>query len=248
MNIKIQRYKQASSSNDIARELASAPDSHGTVIVVDSQTNGRGRMGRHFISSSENGLYMSIILKPDGSCEKYNLLTPLASVAVLKAIERLADVRPRIKWVNDIYLNDKKICGILTESKISENGFEYIICGIGVNITAPSGGFDKEISSIAGAIFEGEAPNDFKMQLCKSITEQFFKYYDAIDNKEFMNIYREKSSIIGCEVDVYCGNEIVSGIATDIDQNGALCIKCKDGSARCFNSGEARVRARGVAL
>lgn len=248
MDVKILTYEQASSSNDIAKELAVKENSHGTVVVVNSQTSGRGRMGRSFISSSQNGLYMSIVLKPDKEVEKYSLLTAMSCVAVVNAIKECTGVDAQIKWVNDVYLNDKKICGILTESKLSANGYEYIICGIGVNVLTPHGGFDEEISSIAGALLDGPVDPEFKLTLCKAIVKEFFKYYDNIEAEEFMPLYREKSCIIGCDVDVYFGNDIIPATVIDIDNNAALVVKCQSGEIRRFNSGEARVRRSGQTL
>jgi BirA family biotin operon repressor/biotin-[acetyl-CoA-carboxylase] ligase len=248
MKHKILEYDIATSSNDIARELAQNGAKHGTTIVVNSQTKGRGRSGRAFISNSTNGLYMSIILRPELPPQHYNTLTALACVSVVNAIEKTTDKAPKIKWVNDIYINDRKICGILTESKISYGKFEYIICGIGINISPPQNGFDAEISKIAGAIFESVAPNDYKMTLCNAILDEFFAYFDNLEKKSYMPKYKEYSMIIGSEVDVYWGNEIISGIACDIGEDAELIIKCQNGTTRAFNSGEARVRKAGEGI
>lgn len=248
MNNKILIYEKATSSNDIARELAEKGEGHATAVVVLSQTSGRGRMGRSFISNSENGLYMSIILRPSLDMEAYKTLTAMTCVAVLRAIEKTANVFPKIKWVNDLYLNDRKICGILAESKLGAPYFEYIICGIGINITPPLEGFDPEISKIAGAVFEKEAPQGYKMELCEAILNEFFALYDSLPKKDFMKEYKLKSSIIGKTVDVYAGDSIIQGTAIDIDENAELVVKCSNGEVRSFNSGEARVRKSGESL
>ena len=248
MKHKILEYDLATSSNDIAKDLAQNGAEHGTTVIVHSQTNGRGRSGRAFISNSENGLYMSIILRPTLPPQTYNTLTALACVAVVNAIEKTTSRAPKIKWVNDIYINDRKICGILTESQISQGTFEYIICGIGVNITPPKNGFDAEISNIAGAIFEKNAPIDYKMALCNIILDELFTYYDKIEEKAHMPKYKEYSMIIGKEVDVYQGNKVINGVAYDIGDNAELIVKCNGGTIRTFSSGEARVRRAGEIL
>lgn len=248
MKHKILEYDRATSSNDIAKDLAQNGAEHGTTVVVHSQTNGRGRSGRAFISSSESGLYMSIILRPTLPPQSYNTLTALACVAVVNAIEKTTSKSPKIKWVNDIYINDRKICGILTESQISQGTFEYIICGIGINIIPPKNGFDAEISNIAGAIFEKNAPKNYKMTLCNAILDELFTHYNKIEEKSYMPKYREYSMILGEEVDVYQGNKIISGIAYDIGEDAELIIKCNDGTSKSFNSGEARVRRAGAGL
>ena len=109
MEYKILEYGEITSTNDIAIDLANRGEPHGTVVIASSQTKGRGRTGRSFISNSTNGLYMSVILRPSLPCESYNTLTPLIAVSVVNALEKTTNLLPKIKWVNDIYINDKKI-------------------------------------------------------------------------------------------------------------------------------------------
>ena len=249
-NVEIIIYDVATSSNTIAKELASKGAKEGTTVVVKSQTNGRGRLGRSFISNSENGLYMSIILRPKIPIDKCANITALASVAVLDAIESTSQCSCQIKWVNDIYINDKKVCGILTEASYNyeENLLDYVVCGIGVNISPPKNGFDNSIKDIAGAIFEKEAPSIYKSVLCASIIDTFFKYYNELEKKPYINKYKEKSSVIGKKVDVYRGDEIIRGLAIDINDNAELIVKTENGDICVFNSGEARVRKSGDKL
>jgi BirA family biotin operon repressor/biotin-[acetyl-CoA-carboxylase] ligase len=207
-------------------------------------------MGRSFLSSSENGLYMSVILRPKIPAEECVNITVLGAVAVLEAIEELTNKQAQIKWVNDIYINDKKCCGILTEASIDvkSGGLNYAIIGIGVNLCPPKGGFDKEIQDIACGVYEDTCPSDFKYKLCAQIVNKLFKYYDSIQSKSYLKQYKEKSYIIGKEVDVYVGNECFVGTAVDIDENANLIVKDKKGVLRTFNSGEARVRRAGTSI
>ena len=241
---KIHIYNKESSSNTIAKELCIKGEKEGSVVIVKSQTNGKGRMGRSFLSSSENGLYMSIILRPQINAEECVSITVAGAVAVLEAIEELTDKKAEIKWVNDIYINDKKCCGILTESAMDVNSgkLQYAIIGIGVNLCPPSGGFDKEIEDIACGVYENDCPKDFKYKLCAKIINNFFKHYEVLQEKNYLKLYRERSCIIGKMVDVYVGNEIVCGTAIDIDDNANLIVKDTFGKIHTFNSGEARVR------
>lgn len=249
-NVDIILYDVASSSNTLAKELAKNGKKEGTVVIVKSQTKGRGRLGRSFISNSENGLYMSIILRPQIPADKCIDITVLAATAVLEAIESTSNIAPQIKWVNDIYIKDKKVCGILTESSYNyeANNLDFVVCGIGVNITPPKDGFDQEIKDIAGAIFENEAPNEYKSILCAKIIDNLLKYYKELDKKAYLHTYKEKSNIIGKSVDVYNGNEIVRGVAIDINDKAELVVKKKNGDICVFNSGEARVRKAGEKL
>lgn len=242
---KIIVLDEVSSTNLVAKEMASY-EKEGTVVIAKRQLNGRGRMGRTFSSNSEGGLYMSIILKPTNVVESTNI-TVLCAVAVYEAILEACGKESSIKWVNDIFLNNKKICGILTEGAINiENSMlDYAVCGIGINLSLPKGGFSEELKNIAGSIYERDIPCGYKAKLCATIINKFFKYYNRINEKEYMKIYREKSNIIGEEVTVTFGNDIIEGKAIDIDENAKLIVKTKDGGILKFSSGEARVRKHG---
>ena len=243
-------YGVANSSNNIAKELCQGGEGEGSVVIVKSQTAGRGRLGRSFLSSSENGLYMTITLRPKmPSCDCVNI-TVAGAVAVARAIEETSGVMCGVKWVNDIYINEKKCAGILTESSIDfENGgVRYAVIGIGVNLCPPKGGFAPEIQDIACGIFEENYPNGYKARLCAHIINSFFDIYENLDKGEFLQEYRERSVIIGKEVDVYVGDRVLSGTAVDIDENANLVVKGEDGELHTFNSGDARVRQSGAKI
>ena len=242
-------YEEATSSNDIAKQLAQNGAAEGTVVVVKSQTNGKGRLGRSFISKSEGGLYFTVVLRPKIPADKALDITVLSAVATAMAINKTSGQDAKIKWVNDIYINDKKCAGILTEAQLNfEMGtLDYAVIGIGINIVPPDNGFDAEISKIATSVFENNAPRGYKSYLLAEILNNIFRLYEGIEKREYIDSYREKSCIIGKTVDVYIGNEIISGEAVDIDENARLVVKTSDG-IRSFSSGEARVREKGVSL
>ncbi len=237
-------YKKEDSSNNVAKRLCKEGAKEGTVVIVESQTAGRGRMGRSFLSDSENGLYMSVVLRPHISADKCVSITVAAAVAVAEAIEVLSQRECHIKWVNDIYIGDKKCCGILTEASVDfeSGGLQYAILGIGVNLCPPVGGFDSAITEIACGIYEREYPCGFKSRLCAEIVNRFFDYYEHLEEKKYIDAYRQKSNIIGRKVDVYVGDRIISGVAMDVDENANLIVRDEDGKSHSFNSGEARVR------
>ena len=241
---KLHIYKNEGSSNTIAKALCQKGEGEGSVVVVESQSAGRGRLGRSFLSSSENGLYMTIILRPKIPAQYCVNITVAGAVAVSKAIEETSGVMTGIKWVNDIYINDKKCAGILTEASIDfeGNGLQYAVIGIGVNLCPPVGGFDPEIKEIACGVYEKEYPKGYKSILCAEIVNKFFDIYEHLDDKSYLDEYRSKSIIIGKDVDVYVGDEILSGIAVDIDANANLVVKDENGNLYTFGSGDARVR------
>ena len=234
---------QIDSTNNLAKQLAQQGAREKTVVIAKSQTNGKGRMGRSFVSESENGLYLTIILRPRLPMEQCVNITVLGAVALNEAILEVCNKESQIKWVNDIYINEKKVSGILTEASFDfESGsMQYAVIGMGINVYEPNGGFSEEIRDIAGAIFEKPTQGEIKSKLCAKIIDRFFYHYERIEKKEYIEKYREKSFIIGKLVDVYVGEQIIKGKAIDIDENANLIVETKDG-IRKFNSGEARVR------
>ena len=241
---KIHIYKQETSSNTVAKVLCQGGEAEGSVVVVESQTQGRGRMGRSFISESENGLYMSVILRPSIPADRCVNVTVMCAVAVKEAIESLTDRRCGIKWVNDIYIGEKKCCGILTEASFDfESGsLQYVVVGIGVNLCPPKGGFDKEIEEIACGVYENECPKDFKEKLCAQIINRLFYHYERFEKGEYIKEYKNASIIIGESVEVRVGDTVTYGVAVDIDDNANLIVRDENGETHSFNSGEARVR------
>ncbi|MBO4422670.1 MAG: biotin--[acetyl-CoA-carboxylase] ligase, partial [Clostridia bacterium] len=141
-------HKTLISTNDTAKQYAREGREEGTVVIAGAQTGGRGRLGRSFFSP-EGGVYMSLILRP--AFDDYTIITPAAAAAVCRALERLG-FGCRIKWVNDIYLSDKKVCGILTEADVAAG---WAVLGIGINTVCPGDGAPE----IAGWLYDGEADN-----------------------------------------------------------------------------------------
>ena len=242
-DINVIMLDDATSTNDVAKELAIQGARESTVVIAKKQSNGRGRLGRSFISNEDNGLYMSIILRPQVSVSQSIDITLIGAVSALEAIESTSDRECSVKWVNDIYIKDKKVCGILTEASMNfESGcLDYAIVGIGINVIPPKNGFPEEISDIATSIYEKSAPKNYKSILCAQIIDRFLTHYKKITERGYLELYRERSNIIGKEVNVYRGNDVISGTAIDIDDNANLVVKTSDGIVR-FNSGEARVR------
>ncbi len=235
--------EETDSTNNVCKALATRGAEEKTVVIAKKQTQGRGRMGRSFISSSENGLYMTILLRPRVKITECIDMTVIAAVSVSEAIENITGKKCSVKWVNDVYIGDKKVSGILTEAScdFSTSLLEYAIVGIGVNITEPEGGFDASIKDIACSLYEKSAPCGVKNLLCAEIVNRFFDYYASIGDKCYMEKYRAYSNIIGKTVDVYRGNEVISGVCVDIDDSANLVVESHGKIVR-FNSGDARVR------
>lgn len=243
---KITVLDTTESTNTEAKKLANTPDSEGTLIIADTQTSGRGRMGRTFVSPPNCGIYMSLVLKPKFSAEKALLITTAAATAVSKAIEKLTNKTTEIKWVNDVYIGSKKVCGILTESVSEQNNtsLKFAVLGIGINVSEPPKGFPKELENIAGAIFKhGEAPEGFRNKLIAEALNEFMKEYILLPKENHLNYYRERSMLTGKRVNILkCGEICGEATVLGIDENCGLSVRYDDGKVETLNSGEVSVK------
>ena len=175
------------STNTFMKQRAEEGAKEGTVLIALEQTAGRGRLGRSFLSPKGSGIYMSILFKPNKSADKSLILTSAAALSVCKAIREIAGLDANIKWVNDILLDEKKVCGILAEGKIaSEAKMEYVVLGIGINIKTPEGGFTDEIKDIATSL-ENSTTKDLAVKLVAKILDNLYFYYEDMDlNEEYI--------------------------------------------------------------
>lgn len=240
--IPITVYKTINSTNTEAKLLSMKNAEHGTVILSDEQTNGRGRMGRNFYSPAESGIYMSIILKPNLNIADSVLITTAASVAVCLAIDKFTNLESKIKWVNDIYINDKKVCGILTEAvtDIESGTINNVIVGIGLNVRTEL--FPTEIKKIAGSIFNSKEDSCIRNQLSAEIINNILSMFRNLEDRTFLEIYKERSIIIGENIRYLKNNQWFEGYAQDIDEFGGLVVFHEDGHKEVLHSGEISVR------
>ncbi|MFA9380885.1 MAG: biotin--[acetyl-CoA-carboxylase] ligase [Acetanaerobacterium sp.] len=243
--LRIEVHKTVSSTNSIARELAMAGEPEGRVVVSEEQTNGRGRRGRRFFSSAGAGIYMSLLLRPTFSAVDAALLTAAAAVAVAVAIEQVSGRKTQIKWVNDIYMDGKKVCGILTEasSSLENGGLEYAILGIGINSFEPQGGYPNDIADIAAPVFNGESgTEDVRNRLAAAVLSSFMVYYGELDSKAFLQEYKKRSLVIGKNITVINGTGSIPAQALDIDDVCHLKVRYEDGREEYLSSGEISIR------
>lgn len=241
-DIPITVHKTIGSTNTEAKLLTMKNASHGTVVLSEEQTSGRGRMGRSFYSPSSSGIYMSIILKPNLEVSDSVLITTAAAVAVCLAIEKFTPSETKIKWVNDIFINDKKVCGILTEAVTDmESGtINNIIVGIGLNVKTEN--FPNELKETAGAIFTSDNGNSIRNHLTAEIINNILYVIDNLKSREFLNIYKERSMIISERIKYLKNNEWYEGYAEDIDEYGGLVVFHDDGHKETLHSGEISIR------
>lgn len=229
------------STNNDAKNLAENGAKEGTVVIARCQSGGRGRLGRSFFSEKDKGLYMSVILRDENALKSGILLTSLTAVAVSNAIEKVSGAEAKIKWVNDIYLNGKKVCGILTESKIdAQSGVpQYIVLGIGINVKKTQ--FPKDIAEIATSI-ENEAKQEIDINyLAAEVLNQFEILYQNFETGDFLKENKARSTVVGKNIKVVRGDESYNAFAKDIDDCGGLII-IRDGKEEVLSSGEVSVR------
>ncbi len=242
-NIKV--YKTISSTNTVLKEMAAQGAVEGTILIASEQTAGRGRMNRKFYSPTDTGLYMSILLRPKINAEEALFITTAAAVAVARAIEEISGRSAGIKWVNDIFVNDKKVCGILTEASfdMQSGGIEYAILGIGLNITPPKGGFPDEIKDVAMSIFDkGDAPSDAKNRIAATIIKYFMEYYQSLAQHSFFDEYVRRSVVVGRDIIVIGREKSRSAKALSIDDKCNLRVRYDDGTEDVLSSGEVSIR------
>lgn len=232
------------STNKKAKELANEGATHGTLVIANEQTAGKGRYGRNFESPKDSGIYMSIILKPSKLAYQVpTIITSYAAVVVKKVVEDLTGKQLGIKWVNDLFLENKKVCGILTEAITDfESGMmEWIVLGIGLNVSTESDVFSEEVSQKARAIFEEESVQINRNELVASIMSTFLTLHKELNEADMMQCYKENSIVIGKKVLIQQGKKEFFVTVRDIDIQGQLIIETESGEVKSFNSGEIRV-------
>lgn len=243
-NLDIRVTAEVTSTNSAVREQAEQDVPEGCVVIANSQTQGRGRLRRDFYSPADTGIYMSILLKPEGiTPEQATNITTMAAVAVCEAVEEVSGKEAWIKWVNDIYLDQKKVSGILTEASLSmESGsVQYVILGIGMNVYPPEGGFPSELRKTAGTIFE-KRQNDGKNQLAASVLNHFIRLYKKKDQTEYVEKYRTKNLVTGKKILVLTPDGEKRAIALDVSENCHLLVQYENGETETLSAGEISIR------
>lgn len=234
----------APSTNALVREKANQGCPEGCVIVACEQTAGRGRYGRQFFSPADTGVYLSLLLRPTAySPQQATCLTAAAAAAMCQAMEAVTGQQPGIKWVNDIFLHGKKVCGILTEAAVGlETGaLDYMVLGAGVNLYPPADGFPEEIQSIAGSVLERSCP-EAKNRLVGEFLNRFWYFYTHPECRAYLEDYRARSLAIGQNVAVLSAGRAVSAYAYGIDDDFRLLVRYENGDTEALSYGEIRIQ------
>ena len=235
--LTLKAYDTVESTNVLCKAAAAEGAPEGTVILADSQTGGKGTRGRSFFSPSGTGLYMSVLLRPQGTAEQALRITTAAAVAVCEAIEAVSARRPQIKWVNDIYCDEKKVCGILAEAVLDPKTArpEAVVLGIGINVLMPQEGFPAELNDTAAAVFETGGD---RAALAAAALDAFFARYAALDDPQITQEYRRRSLLDGRTVTVTTPDGDREATVRGIDEQCRLCVRYTDGEEAVLSSGD----------
>lgn len=236
-------YGEIDSTNTRLRMMAMEGAPHGTMVVADMQSAGRGRLGRKFVSPSGSGIYLSILIRPETDMSGVVPVTSAVAVAVCEAVREQTGKDAGIKWVNDIYIGSHKICGILTEAQASveTGGLDSVVIGIGVNFRANPSAFPEDLLERVGWIYEEGESGISRNALTAAIIDRTLYYAEHLQDKLFVEPYRNYSVVIGREIVCTRGSEQFEGKAVGIDDQGGLIVETAEGT-RVLSSGEISVR------
>lgn len=238
------------STNQEVKRRALEGAGEGLVVLSEEQTAGKGRKGRSFFSPVGTGIYMSVLFRPTEEQSKdVVLVTTAASVAVCRAIRKVLGEEPEIKWVNDVYLRGKKICGILTEavSDFESGRIDTVVVGIGINYRIPEGGYPEELNDIIGAVCTQDQVIP-RNTLVAAVLNELYALYEGLAQRTYMEDYRKWSNVIGKEVRYSTGvdnNDQAAweyGTALDIDKDGGLIVRLQNGEDKVLRTGEITLR------
>lgn len=238
-SLDVEVFDELDSTNSYAKRIVSRGLTNTTLVIADSQTSGRGRLGRSFYSPKGTGVYFSYVYKPKTGLASGVAVTSAAAVAVCRAIREVTGFKSGIKWVNDIYIDGKKVCGILCEAitELSSEMAQCIIVGIGINVSTVD--FPEELVSKAGSL---RVKNIDRNRLTASVVNHLETLIQGLDKRTFIDEYRRLSLVTGKTI-IYTKNGVeTKAVAVAIDDDGGLVVRHFDGTETTLNTGEISVK------
>ncbi|MBI5775283.1 MAG: biotin--[acetyl-CoA-carboxylase] ligase [Verrucomicrobia bacterium] len=240
----IRVFQETTSTNDVMEKLARDGVKEGVAVFAESQTKGRGRLGRKWLSAAGKGLWFSVLLRPKIRPQAATQLTVAAATALARAIHRQTAVQPEIKWPNDILIRGKKVVGILTELSAELDTVKYIILGIGVDVNQTAADFPPDVRRLATSLrLETGQPLD-RAELAAAILRELDQDYARICGGQFEALadeWEERCSTIGANVAIHVGSRIVQGRAESLDADGALLLRTQHGHLERIIGGDVTV-------
>ncbi|WP_300409202.1 biotin--[acetyl-CoA-carboxylase] ligase [Lagierella sp.] len=224
-NVTLEVLDETPSTNEYLKALALKGESEFYTIIAHRQSSGKGRNGKSFHSPKNTGVYLSMLLRPSFGLEKSLNITTATAVAVSKTIEKTTLKKTSIKWVNDVFIGDRKVSGILTEGAmdLETRNLSHVVLGVGVNLFKPKSNFPKDINDKAGYILE-DYDAKFKEKFIGELIDSIIYHYRHLDSKEIYEYYREKSYLKGRVVEFLYNGKLLRGRVLDIDKDFFLVI------------------------
>jgi BirA family transcriptional regulator, biotin operon repressor / biotin---[acetyl-CoA-carboxylase] ligase len=248
LNHEIFYFDTASSTNNLAMDMAERGCAEGSVFIADTQTAGKGRRGRAWISPAGRNLYMSIVVRPDMPPEDATALTLLSAVVCSSALTNHCGLPVSIKWPNDLLAQGRKIGGILSEIRSDIDRIYYAVIGIGINVNLSFDDMPDEIIKIATSVFIETGRKYSRTALAAEIITEFDKWYELLltkGKKTVMDRWSELCSTMGRQISIAVGDLIFEGTAEGIDDQGLLIVSMPDGAYRKFSAGDVTIRGAG---
>ena len=245
--LDIEIHRSLSSTNTVLKKMAEDGCPEVKVIIALEQTAGKGRMGRSFYSPIGSGLYMSLLMRPDTDVNAMLAMTAFSAVCVSQAIEDVCWISPSIKWVNDVMIGNKKICGILTEGAVESESrrLSYAVVGVGINIDIPSGGFPQDIVETAGSLYEQSPGNMLSCRLAAGILDRMMDVYQNRNRQECLGEYRKRMYLTGKRINVMQSGRIIApATVLEVADDLGLVVRYDNGRSEKLTSGEVSIRER----
>ena len=230
-------YDSIASTNDKAYELAESGAPEGTIVVAETQTRGKGRAGRQWVSPKGAGIYMSLILRPGVEMSQIQAITLITALAVIKAVKAVCDLDAMMKWPNDVFLEGRKLCGILTEMKAQPDRVDFIVLGIGINVNTPSGKLPPEGISLKMAGARAVDRSGLMKAVLEALEREYLRYKEE-GFESFREECKRVSTVLGGRVRIAEHTRSVEGTAVDIDERGALIVRDDNGFLQRVFSGD----------
>jgi len=234
---KVYYYEYLDSTMNLAMQLSLKSAPSGTVVLAESQTKGRGRLGRSWHSPKYKGIYLSLILRPAVSPSVSPLLTLLSAVSICEAVKTVSGLEAQIKWPNDVFIGNKKFTGILTEMNAELDKINFVVIGIGLNVNNDK----KSLIAQATSLKEQGGQTINRIFLLQELLRRLEHNYFLLEEKGPKAItekWRSHSLTLGKRVKVYCQSKHIEGMAFDIDNDGSLLIRKDSGLIQKVSSGD----------
>ena len=240
----IQVFEQTTSTNDIIEKLARDGVREGVVVFAESQTRGRGRLGRKWVSPSRKGLWFSILLRPNLRPQETTQLTVAAATALRRAIVSQTGLDVEIKWPNDILIGGKKVAGILTEMSAELDRVRHVIPGIGIDVNQEASEFPAELRKIATSLKIERRETVSRAALAVAILRELDEAYTRVCAGKFSEIageWEEHCGTIGKDVTVQIGDRKIRGRAESLDDDGSLVLRTEHGRQQRITGGDVTI-------